>query len=147
MIPGGVNSTVRAFKAVGGNPVFVREAKGAYLTDVDGNRYLDYVLSWGPMIAGHAHPAVVEAVQRAAERVAAARELGLRLVPRLQNDERFRWAQISALVHGATDRHDAHTVIFFGLRNAVLGYPDNIDATANALRGDEAERFVRLAAI
>jgi glutamate-1-semialdehyde 2,1-aminomutase len=68
VIPGGVNSTVRAFKAVGGTPVFVREAKGAYLTDVDGNHYLDYVLSWGPMIAGHAHPAVVEAVQRAAER-------------------------------------------------------------------------------
>jgi glutamate-1-semialdehyde 2,1-aminomutase len=68
VIPGGVNSTVRAFKAVGGTPVFVREARGAYLTDVDGNRYLDYVLSWGPMIAGHAHPAVVEAVQRAAER-------------------------------------------------------------------------------
>ncbi|MBV8749969.1 MAG: glutamate-1-semialdehyde 2,1-aminomutase [Candidatus Eremiobacteraeota bacterium] len=68
VIPGGVNSTVRAFKAVGGTPVFVREAHGAYLTDVDGNRYLDYVLSWGPMIAGHAHPAVVNAVQRAAER-------------------------------------------------------------------------------
>ena len=68
VIPGGVNSTVRAFKAVGGTPVFVREAQGAYLTDVDENRYLDYVLSWGPMIAGHAHPAVVEAVQRAAER-------------------------------------------------------------------------------
>jgi glutamate-1-semialdehyde 2,1-aminomutase len=68
VIPGGVNSTVRAFKAVGGTPVFVREARGAYLTDIDGNRYLDYVLSWGPMIAGHAHPAVVEAVQRAAER-------------------------------------------------------------------------------
>ena len=68
VIPGGVNSTVRAFKGVGGTPVFMREAKGAYLTDVDGNRYLDYVLSWGPMIAGHAHPAVVEAVQRAAER-------------------------------------------------------------------------------
>jgi glutamate-1-semialdehyde 2,1-aminomutase len=68
VIPGGVNSTVRAFKGVGGTPVFMREAKGAYLTDLDGNRYLDYVLSWGPMIAGHAHPAVVEAVQRAAER-------------------------------------------------------------------------------
>ncbi|HYZ17260.1 MAG TPA: glutamate-1-semialdehyde 2,1-aminomutase [Candidatus Acidoferrum sp.] len=68
VIPGGVNSTVRAFKAVGGTPVFVREAKGAYLTDIDGNRYLDYVLSWGPMILGHAHPAVVEALQRAAER-------------------------------------------------------------------------------
>jgi glutamate-1-semialdehyde 2,1-aminomutase len=68
VIPGGVNSTVRAFKAVGGTPVFVREAKGAYLTDVDGNRYLDYVLSWGPMIAGHAHPSVVAALQAAAER-------------------------------------------------------------------------------
>ncbi|GAC1577528.1 MAG: glutamate-1-semialdehyde 2,1-aminomutase [Candidatus Elarobacter sp.] len=68
VIPGGVNSTVRAFRGVGGTPVFMRAAKGAYLTDVDGNRYLDYVLSWGPMIAGHAHPAVVEAVQRAAER-------------------------------------------------------------------------------
>jgi glutamate-1-semialdehyde 2,1-aminomutase len=68
VIPGGVNSTVRAFKAVGGTPVFVREAQGAYLTDVDGNRYLDYVLSWGPMIAGHAHPAVVDALRRAVER-------------------------------------------------------------------------------
>jgi glutamate-1-semialdehyde 2,1-aminomutase len=68
VIPGGVNSTVRAFKAVGGTPVFVREANGAYLTDVDGNRYLDYVLSWGPMIAGHAHPAVVEALHHAVAR-------------------------------------------------------------------------------
>ena len=67
VIPGGVNSTVRAFKAVGGTPVFVREARGAYLTDVDGHRYLDYVLSWGPMIAGHAHPAVVEALHRAVD--------------------------------------------------------------------------------
>ena len=68
VIPGGVNSTVRAFRAVGGTPVFVREAAGAYLFDVDGNRYLDYVLSWGPMIAGHAHPAVVDALRHAAER-------------------------------------------------------------------------------
>ena len=66
VIPGGVNSTVRAFKAVGGTPVFMREAKGAYLTDVDGNRYLDYVLSWGPMILGHAYPKVVEAIRAAA---------------------------------------------------------------------------------
>jgi hypothetical protein len=69
-----------------------------------------------------------------ADRVALARELGLRLVPRLQNDERFRGPQIDALVHDATDRRDAHTVIFFGLRNQVLGYPDTIDATADALR-------------
>ena len=69
-----------------------------------------------------------------AERVTLARELGLHLVPRLQNDERFRGPEIDALVRDAALRHDAHTVIFFGLRNAVLGYPDNIDATANALR-------------
>jgi glutamate-1-semialdehyde 2,1-aminomutase len=68
VIPGGVNSTVRAFKAVGGTPVFVREAHGAYVTDVDGNRYLDYVLSWGPIIAGHAHPDVIAALRDAAAR-------------------------------------------------------------------------------
>ena len=68
------------------------------------------------------------------ERVALARELALHLVPRVQNDERFRGPQIDALVHDAADRHDAHTVIFFGLRNQVLGFPDNIDAAANALR-------------
>ena len=68
VIPGGVNSTVRAFKGVGGTPVFVASARGCRLTDVDGNAYIDYVLSWGPMILGHAHPAVVEAVQAAAAR-------------------------------------------------------------------------------
>ena len=63
-IPGGVNSPVRAFKAVGGTPVFFESAKGAHLFDADGKRYVDYVLSWGPMIAGHNHPAVIEAVTR-----------------------------------------------------------------------------------
>ncbi|MGN6402692.1 MAG: aminotransferase class III-fold pyridoxal phosphate-dependent enzyme, partial [Flavisolibacter sp.] len=53
-IPGGVNSPVRAFKSVGGNPVFLQRAKGAYLYDVDGNQYIDYINSWGPMIMGHA---------------------------------------------------------------------------------------------
>ncbi len=67
-IPGGVNSPVRAFKGVGGDPVFVERAEGAYLYDVDGRRYVDYVGSWGPMILGHAHPAVVEAVREAATR-------------------------------------------------------------------------------
>jgi glutamate-1-semialdehyde 2,1-aminomutase len=62
VIPGGVNSPVRAFKAVGGTPVFVERAEGAYLWDADGKRYIDYVLSWGPMIAGHAHPQVLAAV-------------------------------------------------------------------------------------
>ncbi|ORV98012.1 glutamate-1-semialdehyde 2,1-aminomutase [Mycobacterium kyorinense] len=66
VIPGGVNSPVRAFKAVGGTPRFITEASGYWLTDADGNRYVDLVCSWGPMILGHAHPAVVDAVQHAA---------------------------------------------------------------------------------
>jgi glutamate-1-semialdehyde 2,1-aminomutase len=65
-IPGGVNSPVRAFTAVGGTPRFMASASGPWLTDADGNRYVDLISSWGPMILGHAHPAVVEAVQRAA---------------------------------------------------------------------------------
>ncbi len=61
-IPGGVNSPVRAFKAVGGDPIFVKEAKGAYLFDVDGNRFIDYIASWGPLILGHAYGPVINAV-------------------------------------------------------------------------------------
>jgi len=66
ILPGGVNSPVRAFGSVGGTPVFMASGEGPYLTDVDGNRYVDLVCSWGPMILGHAHPAVVSAVQAAA---------------------------------------------------------------------------------
>src|ERR1700742_2340143 len=66
VIPGGVNSPVRAFSAVGGTPPFITEARGCRLTDADGNRYVDLVCSWGPMILGHAHPAVVDAVTKAA---------------------------------------------------------------------------------
>ncbi|MBR2649301.1 MAG: glutamate-1-semialdehyde 2,1-aminomutase [Sediminibacterium sp.] len=62
-IPGGVNSPVRAFKSVGGSPVFMKRAKGAYLFDEDGNQYIDYINSWGPMILGHNHPIVTEAIQ------------------------------------------------------------------------------------
>ncbi len=65
-IPGGVNSPVRAFRAVGGTPLFIERAEGVYLYDADGRRYVDYVGSWGPMIAGHAHPRVIEAVQATA---------------------------------------------------------------------------------
>src|SRR4029453_14487014 len=63
-----VNSPVRAFRSVGGTPVFFERAKGADFWDADGKRYIDYVGSWGPLVLGHAHPEVVEAVQRAAER-------------------------------------------------------------------------------
>ncbi len=67
VLPGGVNSPVRAFRAVGGTPFFVASAAGCRLTDVDGTTYIDYVCSWGPLILGHAHPAVLDAVRRAAE--------------------------------------------------------------------------------
>ena len=67
LLPGGVDSPVRAFRAVGGQPLFIQRGAGPYLFDVDGNRYIDYVLSWGPLILGHAHPCVVEAVKQAAE--------------------------------------------------------------------------------
>ncbi len=65
-IPGGVNSPVRAFKSVGGTPLFMQNAKGTYLFDADGNKYIDYIASWGPMILGHAYPAVVKAIQEQA---------------------------------------------------------------------------------
>lgn len=67
-IPGGVNSPVRAFKSVGGVPVFMKSAKGAYLTDEDGRTYIDYINSWGPAIVGHTHPVVLEAIQKQAEK-------------------------------------------------------------------------------
>ncbi len=66
LIPGGVNSPARAFGAVGGEPIFMARAKGQYLYDIDGNRYIDYIGSWGPMILGHAHPHVIDAITRAA---------------------------------------------------------------------------------
>ena len=66
MLPGGVNSPVRAMRAIGRDPIFIERASGAELTDVDGNVYVDYVCSWGPLIHGHAHPAIVEAVTEAA---------------------------------------------------------------------------------
>ncbi|HRL34053.1 MAG TPA: aminotransferase class III-fold pyridoxal phosphate-dependent enzyme, partial [Neisseria sp.] len=66
IIPGGVNSPVRAFGSVGGVPRFIQKAQGAYVWDADGQRYIDYVGSWGPAIVGHAHPEVIEAVREAA---------------------------------------------------------------------------------
>ena len=68
LLPGGVDSPVRAFNAVGGQPLFIEKGEGATMTDVDGNRYIDYVLSWGPLILGHAHPRVVKALQTAVTR-------------------------------------------------------------------------------
>ena len=94
LIPGGVNSPVRAFKAVGGTPRFVQRAQGAYFWDANGQRYIDYIGSWGPMILGHGHPGVLEAVQKAAldgfsfgaptEREIELAEAILRLVPSME---------------------------------------------------------------
>jgi len=87
IFPGGVNSPVRAFRAVGGQPLFIDRGQGAYLYDVDGNRLVDYVLSWGPLILGHAHPAMVSAVAEAAARGAsfgAPSELEIRLARAIQ---------------------------------------------------------------
>lgn len=96
-IPGGVNSPVRAFRGVGGDPVFFTQGAGAWLTDADGNRYVDYVGSWGPMIMGHGHPAVVSAVQAQAERAlgfGAPTELEIELaeavIERMPSIERIR---------------------------------------------------------
>jgi glutamate-1-semialdehyde 2,1-aminomutase len=85
-IPGGVNSPVRAFKAVGGTPVFIDRSEGAYVFDTEGKRYIDYVLSWGPMIMGHNHPAVREAVVQQSEKglsFGAPTELEIRLADRI----------------------------------------------------------------
>jgi glutamate-1-semialdehyde 2,1-aminomutase len=98
LIPGGVNSPVRAFRAVGGEPLFIAAASGARLRDADGHEYIDYVGSWGPMILGHAHPAVVEAVAAAARRgtsygapCEAEVELAERVVRRMPAIEKVRF--------------------------------------------------------
>jgi len=94
VIPGGVNSPVRAFRQVGGTPVFMQSAQGAYLFDEDGKRYIDYINSWGPMILGHGHPEVVKAIQQQAQRAVSfgaptelevrMAELVVKMVPGLQ---------------------------------------------------------------
>jgi glutamate-1-semialdehyde 2,1-aminomutase len=87
LFPGGVNSPVRAFRSVGGDPLFIQRGEGPFLYDVDGNRYIDYVLSWGPLIAGHAHPAVVQAIAETAAlgtSFGAPSELEIRLAQHIQ---------------------------------------------------------------
>lgn len=118
-IPGGVNSPVRAFKAVGGTPAFIRRAQGAYMWDADGQRYIDYIGSWGPMILGHGHPQVLDAVAQAAceglsfgaptEREIELAEEILRLMPsmemlRLVNSGTEAGMSAIRLARGATGR-------------------------------------------
>ena len=156
LIPGGVNSPVRAFKAVGGTPRFVRKAEGARLWDADGQAYIDYVGSWGPMILGHAYPPVVEAVQKAAARgtsygapCVAEVELAERVVRLVPSIERVRFvssgteATMSALrlARGVTGRrkilkfegcyhgHADSLLVAAGSGVATLGIPGSAGVT------------------
>ncbi|MGY1602822.1 glutamate-1-semialdehyde 2,1-aminomutase [Geodermatophilus sp. SYSU D00815] len=159
VIPGGVNSPVRAFRAVGGTPRFMASASGAYLTDADGRRYVDLVSSWGPMLLGHAHPAVVEAVAAAARRglsfgapTEAELELAEEILARMPSVQRVRLvnsgteAVLSAirLARGATGRplvvkfaghyhgHVDALLASAGSGVATLGLPDTPGVTTGA---------------
>ncbi len=104
LMPGGVNSPVRAFRAVGGTPFFVAKGEGCYLWDVDGNRYVDFVCSWGPLILGHAHPEVIAAVKAAVERgttYGAPTELEVRLAEKIQ--QAFPTMELVRLVNSGTE--------------------------------------------
>jgi len=151
-MPGGVNSPVRAFRAVGGDPVFISSGKGPTITDVDGRSYIDYVLSWGPLILGHCHPEVVEALAKALERgtsFGACTEAEIELAERLRGAypsiERLRLvnsgteATLSALrvARAATGRekilkfegcyhgHGDSLLVKAGSGVATLGLPDS----------------------
>jgi glutamate-1-semialdehyde 2,1-aminomutase len=157
--PGGVNSPVRAFRAVGGTPRFMAQGRGAWLTDADGRRYVDLVASWGPMILGHAHPAVVEAVTAAARRgfsfgtptegeLDLAEEIAARVAPvervRLVNSGTEAVLSALRLARGATGRplvvkfagcyhgHVDALLASAGSGVATLGLPDTPGVTAGA---------------
>ncbi len=166
--PGGVNSPVRAFKGVGGTPRFMASAQGCTLTDVDGNTYIDYIGSWGPMIAGHAHPHVIEALNKAVSHgtsfgtpcpaeVALAEEI----VRRVPSVDKIRFvnsgteATMSAirLARAATQRdiiikfagayhgHADSFLIQAGSGVATLGQPDSPGVTVGAARDTRVARF------
>ncbi|MEP6797314.1 MAG: glutamate-1-semialdehyde 2,1-aminomutase [Lapillicoccus sp.] len=159
VIPGGVNSPVRAFRAVGGTPRFIREARGPWLVDVDGRRYVDLICSWGPMILGHAHPDVVTAVQQAATKgfsfgtpseneVALAEEIVARVEPveqvRLVNSGTEATMSAIRLARGFTGRsvvvkfagcyhgHVDSLLASAGSGIATFGLPDSAGVPASA---------------
>ena len=159
LIPGGVNSPARAFGGVGGSPLFIDHAAGPWLFDIDGNRYLDYIGSWGPMILGHAHPEVIEAITRAAQRgtsygapTEAESELAERIIAAVPSVERVRLvnsgteATMSAIrvARGVTGRdkiikfagnyhgHVDSLLVSAGSSAATLGVPDSPGVTAGA---------------
>ena len=169
-IPGGVNSPVRAFKSVGGDPIFFERAKGSYLYDADGNRYIDYIASWGPMIMGHAWEPVVEAVKEATElstSFGAPTEKEIKLakliVDAIPNVERIRMvnsgteATMSAvrLARGYTGRHKfikfagnyhGHGDSFLikaGSGAVTLGHPSSPGVTPGTAQGHISSTIVR----
>jgi glutamate-1-semialdehyde 2,1-aminomutase len=161
LMPGGVNSPARAFGAVGGSPIFIDRADGAYLFDVDGNKYIDYIGSWGPMILGHRHPEVVAALERAVARgmsygapTEAESELAERIIDAIDSVEKVRLvssgteATMSAirLARGYTGRdmlikfagnyhgHVDSLLVAAGSSAATLGAPNSPGVTSGASR-------------
>ncbi len=168
LMPGGVNSPARAFGGVGGEPVFFDRAEGAYLFDLDGNRYIDLIGSWGPMILGHAHPAVVEAVERALRRgtsfgapTLAENELAELVIEAVPSVEKVRLvnsgteATMSAvrLARGYTGRpaiikfagnyhgHVDSLLVAAGSSAATLGVPNSPGVTEGAARDTLVLRY------
>ncbi len=161
LMPGGVNSPARAFGGVGGHPLFIERAAGPYLFDIDGHRYLDYIGSWGPMILGHAHPQVIEAIRKAAERgtsfgapteaESVLAELIMEAVPsvervRLVNSGTEATMSAIRLARGATGRdkvikfagnyhgHVDSLLVSAGSAAATLGVPDSPGVTEGTSR-------------
>src|SRR5918995_5723358 len=161
LMPGGVNSPARAFGGVGGEPVVLERAQGAYLYDVDGNRYIDYIGSWGPMILGHRHPEVVAALEKAISRgtsygapTEAESELAERIIDAVASVEKVRLvnsgteATMSAirLARGYTGRnllvkfagnyhgHVDSLLVAAGSSAATLGAPNSPGVTVGASR-------------